>query len=222
MMLGAAELSPQTSGALWWAAWRLLAVADLHFEKGSAYAVRGTLLPPYDTKATLDALERDIVRLEPQIVICMGDSFHDGGGPARLATPDRHRIGALARGRDWFWIAGNHDPALPPDLPGERVLELAVSPLLFRHEPQAGAAPGELAGHLHPKAAVHVRGRRISRRCFICDGNRAVLPAYGAYTGGLDVFDAAFAALFPDDFAVWLCGPGAVHKLARRRLRGGA
>jgi DNA ligase-associated metallophosphoesterase len=151
----------------------------------------------------------------------MGDSFHDGNGPARLAAEDRRSLGQLARGRDWFWIAGNHDPALPADLPGERVLELAMSPLLFRHMPQVGADPGELAGHLHPKAAVHVRGRRISRRCFIADESRAVLPAYGAYAGGLDVFDRAFAALFPADFTVWLCGPRAVHKLKRKRLIAG-
>jgi len=220
MMLGAAELIPQGSGALWWAGRRLLAVADLHLEKGSAHAVCGTLLPPYDTAATLTALERDVARLDPAVVVCLGDSFHDRGGPARLANEDRVRLDALARDRRWFWIAGNHDPALPPDLPGERILELAIGPLLFRHMPQSGVATGELAGHLHPKAAVRVRGRRISRRCFISDGRRAVLPAYGAYTGGLDVFDPAFGELFPADFAVWLCGPGPARRLDRQKLVG--
>lgn len=220
MMLGDAELAPQGSGALWWPRRRLLAVADLHLEKGSAFAVRGTLLPPYDTAATLGALERDVAALDPAIVVCMGDSFHDRGGPGRLPASERDRLAALARGRDWFWIAGNHDPALPPDLPGERILELAVDALLFRHMPQSGAAPGELSGHLHPKAAVRVRGRRISRRCFIADGQRAVLPAYGAFAGGLDVFDAAFAPLFPADFAVWLCGPKTARMLTRGKLAG--
>ena len=220
MRLGKAELDPQESGALWWQASRLLAVADLHFEKGSSHAVRGTLLPPYDTAATLRALERDVLRLAPQIVICLGDSFHDRGGPGRLAAEDRDRIAALARGRQWFWIAGNHDPALPEDLPGERVLEMALGPLLFRHQPQVAADPGELSGHLHPKAAIRVRGRRISRRCFISDGSRVVLPAYGAFAGGLDVLDAAFADLFPQGFAVWLCGPGGVRRFTHDRLSG--
>jgi uncharacterized protein len=220
MRLGKAELEPQESGALWWEASRLLAVADLHFEKGSSHAARGTLLPPYDTAATLRALEQDVLRLSPQIVICLGDSFHDRGGPGRLAEEDRDRIGALARGRQWFWIAGNHDPALPEDLPGERVLEMALGALLFRHAPQVAADPGELAGHLHPKAALRVRGRRISRRCFISDGSRVVLPAYGAFAGGLDVLDAAFADLFPQGFAVWLCGPGGVRRFTHDRLSG--
>jgi len=218
MRLADIEVEPLASGGLWWSRRRLLAVADLHFEKGSAHAMRGTPLPPYDTASTLAALQRDVATLDPAIVICLGDSFHDRRAPARLAPEDRDRLASLARGRQWFWIAGNHDPAPPATLDGDHVLELAVGPLIFRHQPQPDAADGELAGHLHPKAAVRVRGRRIARRCFVGDGRRVVLPAYGAYAGGLDVMDPAFAPLFPSGFTAWLCGRDRVHRLEAAKL----
>jgi len=216
--LAGIALQPLPSGGLWWRERRLLAVSDLHLEKGSSFAARGTPLPPYDTAATLRALEHDVALLDPQVVICLGDSFHDRRAAARLAAADRERLLALARGRHWFWVAGNHDPAPPAALDGDPVVELAVGPLMFRHCPRADAGDGELAGHLHPKAAVKVRGRRIARRCFVGDGRRAVLPAYGAYTGGLDVLDPAFGPLFPSGFAAWLCGRDRVHRLDAAKL----
>ncbi len=96
--------------------------------------------------------------------------------------------------RDWIWISGNHDPALPSDLGGMVATEVAIGPIVFRHEPSG--AYGEIAGHLHPKARVPTRGRSIERRCFACDGDRAVMPAFGAYAGGLSIRDAAFAKIF--------------------------
>ena len=218
MRLAGVELEPMPSGGLWWRQRRLLAVSDLHLEKGSSHAARGVPLPPYDTAATLAAIERDVAALDPRIVVCLGDSFHDRHAPQRLVEADRDRLLALARGRHWFWVAGNHDPAPPAALDGDHVLELAVGPLVFRHCPRPDAAEGELAGHLHPKAAVTVRGRRIARRCFVGDGRRAVLPAYGAYAGGLDVRDPAFRPLFPAGFAAWLCGRDRVHHLDAAKL----
>ena len=171
------------SGALFWEAERLLVVSDLHLEKGSSFAVRGVLLPPYDTAATLGRLSTVIARHDPRLVIALGDSFHD-----------RDALAALQRRRDWIWISGNHDPALPADLGGVVADQVAVGAIAFRHQPTG--ATGEIAGHLHPKARVAVRGRATERRCFACDGERMVLPAFGAYTGGLNIRDAAFAKIF--------------------------
>jgi len=169
------------SGALVWEEQKLLVVADLHLEKGSSFAARGVLLPPYDTVATLSRLAAVIARHDPRMVIALGDSFHDRQAHARLSEADRDALTALQAHRDWIWISGNHDPALPSDLGGLVASEVAIGEVTFRHEPTG--ACGEVAGHLHPKARVATRGGGLERRCFVCDGARAVMPAFGAYSG---------------------------------------
>lgn len=196
LTVSGAALVADCAGAIFWPEESLLAVADLHLEKGSAFAARGVLLPPYDTATTLARLARLIERYAPRLVIALGDSFHDGGGPARMGDISRVALKALQRSRDWMWIAGNHD-ADPADNIGGRFADvLAIGPLTFRHEPSPHPADGEIAGHLHPVARVARRGRVVSRRSFAADGRRIVMPALGAYTGGLNVRDRAFAALF--------------------------
>ncbi|GLK54220.1 DNA ligase-associated metallophosphoesterase [Methylopila capsulata] len=207
-------------GALFEPASGALIVADLHLEKGSSFARRGQMLPPYDTATTLGRLARLVAAYQPRAVIALGDSFHDDGGPARMHAADRAATAELQRGRDWIWIAGNHDPAPPAGLGGEARDALALGALMLRHEPTAGAAPGELAGHLHPVAKVAVRGRSLRRRCFATDGARVVLPAFGAYAGGLNVRDKAFAGLFLGDaFTAWMLGDAGVYAFASRGLR---
>jgi DNA ligase-associated metallophosphoesterase len=209
-------------GALWWDHERVLVVADLHLEKGSSFARRGQLLPPYDTADTLHRLAGLIDRLAPRIIVALGDSFHDDGGAARLSARDRSTLAALQAGRDWVWIAGNHDPAAPDGLGGTHAETLAVGPISFRHEPRPGAAEGEIAGHLHPCARVIGRGRSVRRPCFAGDGYRLVMPAFGAYAGGLDILDAAFAGLFsPPTFRAFMLGDDRVYPVGRRALRGG-
>jgi uncharacterized protein len=191
-----ATLVADCAGALYWPDESLLVVADLHLEKGSAFAARGVLLPPYDTAATLARLARLIECYAPRLVIALGDSFHDGGGPARMSDISRAGLKTLQRGRDWLWIAGNHDPD-PADNIGGRFAEiLALGPLTFRHEPSPHPCDGEIAGHLHPQARIARRGRAVSRRCFAGDGKRLVMPAFGAYAGGLNVRDRAIVSLF--------------------------
>jgi DNA ligase-associated metallophosphoesterase len=204
------------SGAFFWETERLLVVSDLHLEKGSSYAARGVLLPPYDTVATLSRLSAVIARHDPRTVIALGDSFHDRTAHARLSAPDREAIAALQARRDWIWISGNHDPALPSDLGGVVASEVAVGPIAFRHEP-TGAA-GEIAGHLHPKARVTTRGRTLERRCFASDGERAVMPAFGAYTGGLSIRDVAFAKIFQTlGFMAHVLGDNRMHAISASR-----
>ncbi|WOH81192.1 ligase-associated DNA damage response endonuclease PdeM [Bradyrhizobium sp. BEA-2-5] len=204
------------SGALFWEEQRLLVVSDLHLEKGSSFAMRGVLLPPYDTFATLGRLAAVIARHDPRQVIALGDSFHDRDAHARLSDPDREALAALQLRRDWIWISGNHDPMLPRDLGGVVATEVAIGPIVFRHEP-TGAA-GEIAGHLHPKARVPTRGRAIERRCFASDGERAVMPAFGAYTGGLSIRDAAFTRIFGSPgFMAHVLGDNRVHAFVASR-----
>jgi DNA ligase-associated metallophosphoesterase len=188
----AARLRP--SGALWLEAEGLLAVADLHFEKGSAYAARGQMLPPYDTGETLRRLEAEVAALSPRTLVFLGDSFHDRRAEARLAEADAARLMRLADAARLIWVVGNHDAEGPRALAGEVVDELSACGLTLRHEPRGEA--GEVAGHLHPAARVSARGRSVRRRCFVTDGERLILPAFGAYAGGLSVRDPAIAGLF--------------------------
>jgi DNA ligase-associated metallophosphoesterase len=199
------------AGALHWPEERLLVVSDLHLEKGSSYAARGVLLPPYDTAATLEILAGVLARHDVRIVVSLGDNFHDQGGPRRLADADRARLSALQHGRDWIWIAGNHDPDPADGVGGDFAQAVALGPLVFRHEPARDASSGEIAGHLHPVARINRRGRALMRRCFASDGVRLVMPAFGAYTGGLNVRHAAFREVFgARDFTA--------HVIGRQRL----
>ena len=215
-MLAGVTLIADPAGALYWPEQSLLAVADLHLEKGASFAARGQLLPPYDTAATLARLARLIARYAPRCVVALGDSFHDGEGPARLAPDDRESLGAMQRGRDWIWITGNHDPQPAVNIGGSFRAACAIGALTFRHLPTGTA--GEISGHLHPVARVAQRGRAISRRCFAADAMRMVMPAFGAFTGGLNVRDAAFADLFGTlKFTAHMLGDGRLYSFAAKR-----
>lgn len=172
------------TGALFWPARALLCVSDLHLGKSERVARRGgALLPPYETIETLDRLGQDIAAMRPATVICLGDSFDDLGAAQALAEPLKARLTSLMAGRRWVWIAGNHDPG-PLDLAGSLLAQYDDGPLVFRHIAEAEAV-GEISGHYHPKARITLRGRSISRRCILRDDTRLILPAYGAYTGGM-------------------------------------
>lgn len=207
------------SGALWLEAERTLVAADLHLEKGSAYAARGQLLPPYDTPATLSRLEAEVRALSPARIVLLGDSFHDARGAARMAPRDHARIAALAAAAELIWIVGNHDAEGLDDLPGRRAEELEPAGLVLRHEPVSGPAPGEVAGHLHPCAKVAANRRAVRRRCFATDGSRLILPAFGAYAGGLNLLDAAYAGLFIRPPTACALGVDRVHPLRFTNLR---
>ena len=221
VVVAGVALVADCAGALYWPEEALLVVADLHFEKGSSFATRGVLLPPYDTAATLARLGALIARYAPRCVIALGDSFHDGGGPRRVSPDDFAMLASLQRGRDWIWIAGNHDPEPVAGLGGASAAMLAIGPLAFRHEPRADTADGEIAGHLHPVARVNGRGRTVSRRCFAANSKRMVMPAFGAYAGGLNVRDRAFADVFGTlKFTAHVLGEGRLYAIAARRCLG--
>lgn len=205
------ELVADPAGVLWWPAEATLVVADLHFEKGSAFAERGQLLPPYDTRATLERLATVLDRYAPARVICLGDSFHDGRAGGRMAAADRQRLATLAGARDWVWVTGNHDPLPPVGLGGEVVEEFMLAGLVLRHCAVATETGAEISGHFHPKARVDTKSRRVVRPCFVEDGRRLILPAFGAYTGGLSILDPAVQALFASPFRAHLLGRDRIY-----------
>lgn len=212
--LAGVRLVLDPAGALYWPEERLLVVADLHLEKGSAFAERGVPLPPYDTRATLNLLAAIVERWRPRAVVALGDSLHDRRAARRLGAVELEALAGLRQGRDFIWIAGNHDPDPAPQLGGIHVDELAIGPLTFRHEPSEGAAHGEIAGHFHPVARIVRRGRGIRRRCFAADTARLVLPALGTYAGGLNVRDPALAGLFAGAYAAHLVGGARTYRIA--------
>jgi len=208
------------SGALWLEDTRALVVADLHFEKGSAFAARGQMLPPYDTAETLRRLSSEIAATDPKVVIFLGDTLHDGKAEARISPDDEGTLRNLSRGRSLVWIVGNHDADGPKRLPGDIATEVGIGALTLRHEPRRGADHGWAAGHLHPCARVAGKGGSVRRRCFVTDGARIVLPAFGAFTGSLNVRDEAFAGLFAAAPIAVVLGVGKSHPIAWRRLVG--
>jgi DNA ligase-associated metallophosphoesterase len=219
MVVAGERVVCRPSGGLWLEDRRALIVADLHLEKGSFFAAHGQMLPPYDTGDTLRRLAAEAADLAPTTVVFLGDSFHDREGDARLSPADAALLGATVAGRSLIWVTGNHDPVGPRGLPGETTATLALGALRLIHEPAGGSAPGEIAGHLHPCARVKARGASVRRRCFVTDGERLVLPAFGALAGGLNVRDPTFRPLFRTPPIAAVLGAGRVHAVGWRSLR---
>jgi DNA ligase-associated metallophosphoesterase len=206
------SLKPLAAGALYWEAQGTLLVADLHLEKGAAFAALGMLLPPYDTRTTLARLSKVIAAVHPARVVALGDSFHRSECAKTLAADDLELLLKLQKGREWYWICGNHDPHLPSCVGGTVCATLTIDGLTLRHEPSEAAPAREIAGHLHPVARIARRGAVVRRRCFATDGNRLVMPAFGAYAGGLNVLDQAFGPLFlRHRLEAWMMGRADVY-----------
>lgn len=218
MRLGDATLIADPSGVLLWPAQDLLVVADLHLEKGSARARQGALLPPYDSRATLVRLATVLGRWAPRRVISLGDGFHDPDALGRMGAPERALLAALTRRHDWLWLTGNHDPVLPAGLSGASADRLELAGLVFQHAPGMPAAGFEIAGHLHPAVSLATRGRRLLRPCFVADRQRILLPAFGSYTGGLDLRHAAVAGLFGSGYRAYVLGPRRIHVIGRQAI----
>lgn len=203
--LAGERLVPLPSGALWWPDGRLLAVSDLHLGRSERTARQGGgLLPPYETQDTLDRLARALAETRPRVIVSLGDSFDDMDAAGAVEDTVVERLSSLAAGRRWIWIAGNHDPG-PVDLPGSHVTRHRQGPLVFRHIAEPGAT-GEISGHYHPKLRLRLAGSHIARPCFLADTGRVILPAFGTYTGGLDVTDPAFDGLVGAEACAWLTG----------------
>jgi hypothetical protein len=208
------------SGALYWPAEDALIVADLHLEKGSSFAAKGIMLPPYDTRETLTRLAEAMDRFNPQTIIALGDSLHDAAGASRLTSEDRESLKILQDDREWIWITGNHDPKIARELGGHVLGNLTVEGLTFRHEPSNGRITHEIAAHLHPAAKLSLHGYSFRRPCFVSNGLRLVMPAFGTYAGGLNILDDAFDPLFGSDgMSVWMLGQEGLYPVAPRLLR---
>jgi uncharacterized protein len=208
------------SGALYWPAEDALIVADLHLEKGSSYARKGILLPPYDTRETLARLAAVIDQYEAATVICLGDNLHDADGAERIGAEELETLAIMQEDREWIWLTGNHDPHISGRLGGSAFGEIEVSGLTLRHGPNSSPVTHEIAGHLHPAARLSYCGHVIRRPCFVGNGLRLVLPAFGTYTGGLNVLDDAFAPLFGNDgLSILVLGQEGLYPVATRLLR---
>jgi hypothetical protein len=173
-------------GALYWPRCEALLVADLHLEKASWFAAGGQFLPPYDSHATLSALERDIAVTGAKRLLCLGDSFHDRFGCDRLPQDARALLLSLTARLDWTWIIGNHDPGFADHCGGSLAEELEIDGLVLRHEAEQDEERAEISGHFHPKLRLQIRGRQVARRCFVASERKLILPAFGSLTGGLD------------------------------------
>ena len=173
-------------GALFWPAEGALLVADLHLEKASWFARLGQMLPPYDSIATLTALQRDIGRSGATRLYCLGDSFHDKFGCDRLPADARALLTSLTGQVDWAWITGNHDAGFIDHCGGRIEEEVELGGIVLRHEAVEGDPAPEMSGHFHPKLRLAMKGRSVSRRCFVASATKLILPAYGTLTGGLD------------------------------------
>jgi hypothetical protein len=184
-------------GALYLERRGILAVADLHLEKGSFFAARGNPVPRYDTRDTLERLEAAIVCYRPETVICLGDSFHDCAAGERISPPDALRLEELmGQASRWIWLTGNHDPEIPRRFRGEAALLHQAGAVHFAHFPETPVRP-LIAGHYHPKLSLRLADRHVSGRCFLFSQELLLMPAFGAYAGGLDTRDTALTPLFP-------------------------
>lgn len=213
------DFIPDLSGALYAPELRTLLVADLHLEKGTSLARRGVYMPPYDTRASLLQLAAVLSETKPERLVFLGDSFHDRDARERIGEDDLAMLRGITSNADTLWITGNHDPSPPEDIGGRVAGEVMLGAIALRHQPRAlSPSEFEIAGHLHPAAAIHARGHRIRCRCFVASRSRIVMPAFGSYTGALSVTSQAFDGLF-DDYSVWMIGTKAIHRFPASQVR---
>jgi uncharacterized protein len=219
-MLGGLALVPDLSGALYVPDHQTLIISDLHLEHGTSLARRGLHVPPFDTAVTLDLLEQLVASTHATRLIFLGDSFHDGEGEERLHENHLSRLRAITKNFETCWITGNHDPLPPQSLGGQGAEMISLGPLTLRHEPSLyldGAL--EIAGHLHPGCSIMQRGRSIRGKCFVGDETRLIMPAFGAYTGGLSVTSKAFDGLLNENAAyAFMIGRAAIHRFPLTRI----
>jgi DNA ligase-associated metallophosphoesterase len=199
-------------GALYWPSRQALLVADLHLEKASWFALAGQFLPPYDSHATLTALAAEVERTGARRLFCLGDSFHDSFGCERLPDSARELLTSLTSSLDWAWIVGNHDPGFADHCGGTIADEVEIGGIILRHEAVRGEPRPEISGHFHPKLRVHLRGRQVSRRCFVTSARKIIMPAFGSLTGGLD-------AHHPEIMSSVGAGAAALVPVSNRLLR---
>jgi len=213
-------LSLDPSGCLFWHEEKLLVVSDLHLEKGSSFAAKKSLfMPPYDTQATLEKLALRIAHWQPKTVLSLGDSFHDDDAATRLPNSYKQHLTQLMHDREWIWVSGNHDPTPPKDLGGTFCEEVQIGTVNFCHEPMIDFKLGEIAGHLHPSSKIRQRGKNVRRRCFIGDNKRMIMPAFGSFTGGLNVLDRAYDGLFSArNFTTWLVSGENIFEIDGKKL----
>jgi len=208
------------SGALYWPGEDALIVADLHLEKGSAHARRGYLLPPYDTRETLHRLAQVLDRYDAATVIALGDSVHDVDACQRIGLEELEILQIMQEDREWIWVTGNHDPEIGERLGGTVTGDIEVEGITLRHVPRPGHVTHEIAAHLHPAARLSVHGYTIRRPCFVGNGRRLIMPAFGTFTGGLNVLEPPFEPLFDNDgLRVWMLGQEGLYPVATRLLK---
>ena len=218
-MLGGLALLPDLSGALYVPDYETLIIADLHLEQGSSLARRGLYVPPFDTAVTLQHLETVVANIRPRHLIFLGDSFHDGAAELRLAQAHLESLCRITANHETTWLSGNHDPHPPQSLGGVGAESLSLGPLTLRHEPIRNLdVEFEIAGHLHPGCGISQRGRHMRGKCFVSDAQRLIMPAFGAYTGGLAVSSKAFHGMFDDKASAWMLGRTAIHKFALAKV----
>jgi uncharacterized protein len=218
-MLGGVALLPDLSGALYVPDYETLIIADLHLEQGSSLARRGLYVPPFDTAVTLQQLETVVASIRPKRLIFLGDSFHDGAAEMRLAEIHLTRLRNITSTHETIWLVGNHDPHPPQSLGGHGAESLSLGPLTLRHEPTRNLRTEfEIAGHLHPGCGLSQRGRHLRGKCFVGDSKRLIMPAFGAYTGGLAISSKAFHGMFDSAASAWMIGRTAIHKFALAKV----
>lgn len=217
--LGGERILLDPGGVLLLADQRVLVVSDLHLEKGASLARRGVFLPPYDTAATLAQLTALVAKHDPAMIVSLGDSFHDARASGLAGDDTVATITALARGRDLVWVTGNHDPAPHGTLPGTSADMLAMGGIVLRHIADPASTMPEISGHYHPAAVLAARGKAIRRACFAFDGVRLVMPAFGVFTGGMNIREREVMRLFRRaDLVAYMLGTDRVYPIAGRDL----
>jgi uncharacterized protein len=214
--LGGLELLPHISGGLYVPKYETLIISDLHLEQGTSLARRGIHVPPFDTAVTLDLLEVTLSTTDAKRLIFLGDSFHDAQAEERLDEAHLGRLRIITKQYETLWIIGNHDPHPPQSLGGSGAESISLGPLTLRHEPCKKLKNEiEIAGHLHPGCGLSLRGRHVRGKCFIADQTRLIMPAFGAYTGGLSVTSDAFKGLFDSQQTkIWMIGKSSLHRFS--------
>ncbi len=203
-------------GSMLWPKESCLIVGDLHLEKSTSYIDQGNYLPPFDSLDTLSKLSNSMKKNNIKKIIFLGDVFHDSNGYKRLKLKEQRLFDTIIN-VNTIWISGNHDAKfLPKNINSYNLYKL--NEFTFSHI-SCSKNIKEISAHYHPKVTFKYMGNKISKPCFLIDNNKIILPAYGSYTGGLNISSNIFKNILFQKFDIYALGNKKVIKLNSSKLR---
>ena len=211
------EFKINNDGVLFWLEKKIAIVSDLHLEKGSSFASLGQFIPPFDSEETLKKLINFFKTHEVQTIILLGDTFHDRGALNRMSSKVKSIFDSLVENYEIIFVLGNHENKMKSAFIKfyERYI---VDDIHFLHEAVL-EKKYQISGHFHPVASLKINSKQITEKCLIHSENHIIMPAFGEFTGGLNINNPVFKPFLNRNYYIYFLTKKSVYKFASHDIK---